>query len=108
MLTIAGTVASALDPSVAGYIATAEQIIPLIEAAVGLTPAKLSLRPGSSATVRVNGSVASPIRLRVWGQSPAQPAFALHDRSAIRIARMGEQGPRFPVRLAEEIAGTTF
>ncbi|MFT8680412.1 hypothetical protein [Gluconacetobacter sp.] len=39
ILTVAGTVASALDPAVAGYITTAGQIIPLIEAAVGLTPA---------------------------------------------------------------------
>lgn len=38
ILTVAGTVASALDPAVAGYITTAGQIIPLIEAAVGLTP----------------------------------------------------------------------
>lgn len=43
ILTIAGTVASALDPAVAGYIATAEQIIPLIEAAVGVTPASVSV-----------------------------------------------------------------
>lgn len=43
ILTIAGTVASALDPAVAGYITTAEQIVPLIEAAVGLTPATVSV-----------------------------------------------------------------
>ncbi|WP_041249558.1 hypothetical protein [Gluconacetobacter diazotrophicus] len=43
VLTVAGTVASTLDPAVAGYIKTAEQIIPLIEAAAGLTPATVSL-----------------------------------------------------------------
>lgn len=43
VLSVAGTVASALDPAVAGYIQTAEQIVPLIEAAVGLTPAAVSV-----------------------------------------------------------------
>ncbi|MBB2205633.1 hypothetical protein [Gluconacetobacter takamatsuzukensis] len=49
VLTIAGTVASALDPAVAGYIATAEQIVPLIEAAVGLAPAGVSMAAAGDA-----------------------------------------------------------
>ena len=42
ILSVAGTVASTLDPSVAGYITTAHAIIPLIEAAVGLNAASVS------------------------------------------------------------------
>ncbi|MBB2180047.1 hypothetical protein [Gluconacetobacter tumulicola] len=49
ILTIAGTVASALDPAVGGYITTAEQIIPLIEAAVGLAPASMSVAAAGDA-----------------------------------------------------------
>ena len=42
ILSVAGTVASTLDPSVAGYITTAQAIIPIIEAAVGLNSVSVS------------------------------------------------------------------
>ncbi|MBB2156870.1 hypothetical protein HLH33_11205 [Gluconacetobacter diazotrophicus] len=50
ILTIAAPVVSAFAPGVGTYIQTAEQIIPLIEAAVGLAPASMAgvggARPG--------------------------------------------------------------
>ncbi|MBB2159285.1 hypothetical protein [Gluconacetobacter sacchari] len=49
VLTVAGTVAATLDPAVAGYLATAERIVPLIEAAAGLGPARLSVAAGGGA-----------------------------------------------------------
>ncbi len=55
ILTVAGTVASALDPAVAGYITTAGQIIPLIEAAVGLTPGTVTATAMATMTATAAG-----------------------------------------------------
>lgn len=55
ILTVAGTVASALDPAVAGYITTAGQIIPLIEAAVGLTPGTVTATAMATMTATTAG-----------------------------------------------------
>ena len=47
--------ASALDPAVAGYITTAGQIIPLIEAAVGLTPGTVTATAMATMTATAAG-----------------------------------------------------
>ncbi|MBB2200682.1 hypothetical protein [Gluconacetobacter tumulisoli] len=57
ILTIATPIVSAFAPGVAVYVQTAEQIIPLLEAAVGLAPAAMTAAPGAPSAPAVRAAL---------------------------------------------------